>query len=84
MEDNEIAVLRLVAGEEVEEEIDDAERVENCADGDAPKLGSEVLVERIHERCVEEQRITHKSHERAPAEPGTSELRAETTRVGNL
>jgi hypothetical protein len=55
MEDNEIATFRAVAGEEVEEEIENAKRVENCADGDAPFLIAEVLVECIREWYEEEQ-----------------------------
>lgn len=59
MEDNKIAISRLVAGEEVQEDIAEAERVEENADGDAPlrsaEAGVEVSVECIHERCVQEQ-----------------------------
>lgn len=59
MEDNKIAISRLVAGEEVQEDIAEAERVEEYADGDAPLrragICGEVSVECINERCVQEQ-----------------------------
>lgn len=59
MEDNKIAVFRFVAGEEVQEDVDEAERVEEDGRVDAPVggvgAGVEVSVECIREWCVEEQ-----------------------------
>lgn len=59
VEDNKIAIFRLEAGEEVQEDVDEAERVEEYAGGDAPRRSDracfEVSVECIHERCVKEQ-----------------------------
>lgn len=50
MEDNELAVFHFAAREEVAEEIEEAERVEDCADGGAPLRSLEVLMECIRER----------------------------------
>lgn len=59
MEDNKIAISRLVAGEEVQEDVAEAERVEEYASDDAPLCSAvawaEVSVECIHEWCVKEQ-----------------------------
>lgn len=66
MEDNEIAVFRFDASEEVHEDVDDAKRVEKRAGGDAPDLVFDVSSECIRERYVKEQRIQHKCHERVP------------------
>lgn len=73
VEDNKIAVLRLEAGEEVQEDVDKAERVEEYAGENEPRRSvgacAELSVERIHERCVKEQCIKRKCHERVPIKP---------------
>lgn len=55
VEDNKIAVFRLEAGEEVYKEIQNAKRVEHCADGGAPHLSQEILVKCIREWYVKKQ-----------------------------
>lgn len=57
MEDNAIAVMSLVAGEEVHEAVDVAERVERLADGAAPHCGVKISVKCIREWDEEEQQI---------------------------
>lgn len=81
MEDNEIAVMSLVAGEEVQDEIDEAERVERLVNGNAPHFRVQISVKCICERYVEEQQIKGQRHERVPIKPismvETCELRVE-------
>lgn len=55
MEDNKIAVFCFEAGEEVHEDVDDAKRVEKCADGDAPDFRFDISLECISEWYVKEQ-----------------------------
>lgn len=59
VEDNKIAIFRLVASEEVQEDVDEAERIQEYADGEehSRSCGAcvELSVECIHEWCVKEQ-----------------------------
>lgn len=66
MKDNKIAELLLVAGIKVHEEIENAEYVETCADGDPCSRSAEIDVKRIHEGDMEKPHKRHEHHERVP------------------
>ena len=66
MEDNKIAIFRLVAGEKVEKNIEHAKSIEDGADGDAPHTCPEVLVKCKHEWDEKKQYVKHECHERVP------------------
>lgn len=55
MEDNKIAFFLFEAGEEVHEDVDDAKRVEKCADGDAPDFHFYITLKGISEWNVKKQ-----------------------------
>lgn len=57
MEDNEIAVSHLEAGEEVREDVQSTERVEKCANEGAPNLSAGAFLKRIHERRVQVEQV---------------------------
>lgn len=72
VEDNKIAVLCLVAGVEVGEELHDEKRVENYADGAEPLFSLavvHVVVECIRERSEQKHRIKHNRHDGVPIKP---------------
>lgn len=66
MEDNKIAVLCLVAGEEVQENIAKAQTVEKTPDGRQPNFVAEMIVKREHERNVDKPQEVHEHHDEAP------------------
>lgn len=66
-DNNEIAIVRcLEADEEERDEIENAKRVEDDADAEAPHFAAEVSMKGKREWNVEEQQVVDDRHECAP------------------
>jgi hypothetical protein len=73
-DNNEIAIMGcLEADEEVQDEIENAKRVENDADANAPHFAAELSMKGVREWNVEEQQVDDDGHQRSPVKAAERE-----------